>query len=483
LIGRLRSSLASSSASIRSGVAQPWRSRASDEADGSAESPSADHIEYESLQLSRREHLLDGICNATVAFSISWAVVHLVTLLAQFSWKVAISMGLVLLLIPASLLANLTARRYGSRLGTALLLPAFILVITANTWLVEGLFAATAPLLILIVIMAGMLSGPKGAYFLALIAGALWMLTRALLSRELISPGPLPDPARGLLLVAIMILSFMFVALLNQLATGDLRRALDEATRELILANQQLKQANERKSQFTARTSHELRTPLSAIMVFTDLTLREVYGPLTPKQTDKLERVMRSAKRLNALIGDILDLSRIEAGELDVHDTPFEVSSLIESVHTSLDMAAKEKGLRFSCVVSPSMPCRILGDEKRLTQVLLNLAENAVKFTKEGAVDVLIEPVESLSWRLEVKDTGRGICPENQSKVFDAFQQEWVQGDETPGTGLGLTITRHLVQKMGGEIHLESKLGQGSRFEVVLPLALPPTAEGQGSHA
>lgn len=459
-----------------------WRPRQSEKQASGAANPGLDRTEYEELERARRERLLDGICSATIAFAVSWSVLHLVTLLSGFSTKVAISMGLVLLLIPISLLSNLIARNYGARPGTLLLLPAFIIVITANTWLVEGLFTAVAPLLILIVIMAGMLSGPKGAYFLAFIAGALWMLTRTLLDREIISPGPLPDPARGMVVIVIMLLSFVFVALLNQLATGDLRRALDEATRELILANQQLERANERKSQFTARTSHELRTPLSAIMVFTDLTLREVYGPLTEKQQDKLERVMRSAKRLNALIGDILDLSRIEAGELAVNESPFEVSTLMENVSSTLDIAAQEKGLRFSCAIAPDMPRQILGDEKRLTQVLLNLAENAVKFTSEGEVDVLIEPAESKSWRIQVKDTGRGIGEENQARVFDAFQQEWVRGDQCEGTGLGLTITRHLVKKMGGEIHLESALGRGSRFEVLFPLTVPPGAQGQISN-
>jgi signal transduction histidine kinase len=435
------------------------------------------------LDHSRREELLNGICNAMVAFSISWALLHLVTLLTQYSAKVAVSMGLVLLLIPASMLADWASKRISSRVGTALLLPAFVIVVTANTWLVEGLITAVAPLLILVVIMAGMLAGPKGAYVLAVIAGALWMLSRALLDQEMITPGPLPDPAKGLLLVVTIILSFVFVALLNQLATGDLRRALDEATHELVQANQQLQRANERKSQFTARTSHELRTPLSAIMVFTDLALRKVYGPLTPMQEDKLDRVLKSAKRLNGLIGDILDLSRIEAGELIVHDSPFEVNSLVESVCTSLDLPAQEKGLNFSCVVSPEMPRRILGDEKRITQVLLNLAENAIKFTSEGEVDVLIEPCESTSWRLQVKDTGRGIGEENQNRVFDAFQQEWAAGEDSTGTGLGLTITKHLVNKMGGEIHLESELGQGSLFEVVLPLALPPVPEPRASNA
>jgi len=283
---------------------------------------------------------------------------------------------------------------------------------------------------------------------------------------------PLPEPWAYVVVLAIVIMSFFFVALTNQLSTEDLRKALDDATVRLVETNHKLEHASEMKSQFTARTSHELRTPLSAMIVFTDLALREAYGPLNAKLRNALEHVITSARHLKNIINDILDLSKIEAGELEICEECVELRSLlITSEGVCLD-AHQENGLECSVVLAADMPSHIMGDESRLTQILLNLIGNAVKFTEEGEVEVRMERNGQDSWRILVRDTGPGIPEDQFENIFQAYRQLDGAGRQAraKGTGLGLAITRHLVKMMGGEIHVRSELGSGTTFEVLLPL-------------
>jgi signal transduction histidine kinase len=225
------------------------------------------------------------------------------------------------------------------------------------------------------------------------------------------------------------------------------------------------------KSQFTARTSHELRTPLSALIVFTDLALRGAYGPLNDKLETALEHVITSARHLKTIINDILDLSKIEAGEFEIDEECVDVGTLVKAAEAVCHEASEEKGLECSIELAPDMPAHILGDESRLTQILLNLVGNAIKFTQEGSVEIYIGPHSEDQWCFMVRDTGPGIPEDQFEAIFHAYRQ--LNGEnQTEGTGLGLAITRHLVIKMGGEISVRSELGKGSTFEVVLPLEI-----------
>jgi signal transduction histidine kinase len=427
---------------------------------------------YEALESARRVRLLVAICNASVMFTIPVAALYGIVMIGQGSWQGMATFTLSLLLIPLSLVGRHLARQGKANRASYILLPSFMIIVAAITWLGEGLFGAIAPPFILVIMMAGMLLGPRGGYVMAGVASVLWIVTSVVIERGLVPLTPLPEPLEAIVVMAIIVLSFIFVAVMSQFATSDLRRGLDDATYDLVQANRQLEKASRLKSQFTARTSHELRTPLSAIIVFTDLALRKAYGPLTPKQEDSLRRVLQSAKRLQALIEDILDLSKIEAGELEIAEESFVVSDVVEALCTTLETAARQKMLGFSVSVSPNMPQQILGDVKRVTQILLNLTDNAIKFTDEGEVSVLIEPVNGTQWRMAVQDTGRGIREEDAQVIFDEFRQaDSAAGDtKAQGAGLGLSITRHLVQMMGGEISLQSEIGKGSTFEVILPL-------------
>ena len=186
--------------------------------------------------------------------------------------------------------------------------------------------------------------------------------------------------------------------------------------------------------------------------------------------------MLLSAKRLHALIEDILDISKIEAGELELNEDCFLLSKLVDTVNATLEPAALEKQLEFNVSLSPQMPAEFIGDEKRLTQILINLIHNAIKFTEKGSVRVTIGPIDGIpQWHMLVQDTGRGIHEKNFETIFEAFRQEAAAANEAgvKGTGLGLAITQQLVQIMHGEIHLTSQLGKGSSFDVVLPLHLP----------
>ncbi len=272
-----------------------------------------------------------------------------------------------------------------------------------------------------------------------------------------------------------------------------LEREVAERTRALRVNEQELRrakdiaeQANETKSRFLANMSHEIRTPMNAIMGFTEILDGLVKDA---QQREYLAAIQSSSRNLLELINDILDLSKIEAGKLTLHYAPVELRQVFMELEQIFAPGAREKGLKFETRVNDQVPLEIRLDETRIRQVLLNLVSNAMKFTSRGWVRLQARCVFSSTrnttlceLRLSVQDTGMGIAPEEQNRIFEAFEQQKNQRPEYGGTGLGLTITRHLVSHMGGEITLHSQLGRGSTFEVRLPnleyrAVIPPSTE------
>jgi CheY-like chemotaxis protein len=248
--------------------------------------------------------------------------------------------------------------------------------------------------------------------------------------------------------------------------------------RDLELANRELASASHLKSQFLANMSHELRTPLNSIIGYSELILDEMYGPLTDKQRDRLQKVHRNGKNLLSLINDILDLSKIEAGRMELDIKPVDIQEMIESVLATVQPLAQEKDLELRTVIPPDLPL-VNGDADRLRQIILNLASNAVKFTGDGSITLEAGiSADRKSLELKVIDTGIGIPPELQEAVFDEFRQvDNTSTREYGGTGLGLAISRRLARLHGGNVLLSSSQGVGSTFTVILPL--PEVAESQ----
>jgi signal transduction histidine kinase/CheY-like chemotaxis protein len=256
-----------------------------------------------------------------------------------------------------------------------------------------------------------------------------------------------------------------------------LEEEIAERTAELVGAKDAALAANRAKSLFLANMSHELRTPLNAILGFSDMMRRDAL--LTENQRENLDIINRSGEHLLTLINDVLEMAKIEAGRLQLEIAPFDLGNMVRDVIEMMQLRAREKGLQLLLDQSSEFPRHIKGDEARLRQILINLVGNAVKFTGQGGVTIRLGVKQNTRRHLliEVEDTGPGIRPEDQKRLFEPFVQLAEGSAAQSGTGLGLSITRQFVQLMGGTISVESTVGKGSLFRIELPVELARTSE------
>jgi signal transduction histidine kinase len=242
---------------------------------------------------------------------------------------------------------------------------------------------------------------------------------------------------------------------------------------EIQEKSRQLAEASQHKSQFLANMSHELRTPLNAILGYTELITDGVYGVPPEKMEAVLRRVESNGKHLLGLINAVLDLSKIEAGQLTLDLGDYSLQDVARTAFGAVEALAADKKIAFKVEVAPNMP-RGHGDERRLTQVLLNLVGNAIKFTDAGEV-VIKASASNGSFSLSVRDTGPGISEADQAKLFQEFQQaDNSITRKKGGTGLGLAISKRIIEMHGGRIWVESVVGQGSTFSFILPVMVKP---------
>lgn len=262
-------------------------------------------------------------------------------------------------------------------------------------------------------------------------------------------------------------------------ATSDLRETLEQMeiqNVELDLAKKRAQEAARIKSEFLANMSHELRTPLNGVIGFTRLTLKT---ELTPTQRDHLNTIERSANNLLAIINDVLDFSKLEAGKLILESIPFPLRSTLDEVVTLLAHSSHDKGLELTLNIKSDVPDNVIGDPLRLQQIITNLVGNAIKFTENGNIDILVEKRAlsntKVQIEVQIRDTGIGIPERDQSRLFQAFRQADASiSRRHGGTGLGLVITQKLVNEMGGDISFHSLPNRGSTFWFHINLDLNP---------
>ena len=263
-----------------------------------------------------------------------------------------------------------------------------------------------------------------------------------------------------------------------QKSHAELEHKVDERTRELQVTLEQLaaksrelESASKHKSEFLANMSHELRTPLNAIIGFSQVLQQKLFGEVNAKQEEYLQDILSSANHLLALINDVLDLAKVEAGQVELEKGLFSLREALEGGVVMVRERASKNGVKLELELDPAVDL-VEGDERRIRQVVFNLLSNAVKFTPRGGqVDVSTSRQDG-EVLVAVTDTGPGIAPDDQARIFEEFQQTDVGAEQREGTGLGLALSKRLAELHGGRIWVESELGRGSTFTFTLPVGV-----------
>jgi signal transduction histidine kinase len=443
-------------------------------------------VSSEDPEDARRRRLLNillfGVAVLTILTLIALIVVSLVGTAGTAREVYQLSIGISALLFGFLIIFFVNRYWSGEVAGSFFLLLLVAVFAFSDTpqQIVQGrsLFLFTIPIL-----MASVILRPWASF---LMAGVCSTLIGAMDIFILQNPPGVPT-----------MLGFFAVALVSWLSARSLENALADLriineeldqrviarTHELAQANAELEAANERlkeldrlKSRFVSMVSHELRTPLNAIQGFAEMIEAGIYGPVEEKQENALDRIIANAKRLLGIVNELLDQARMEAGQVVLKITSFSPAELTDDFHSTMDVLAENKGLTLTTEVTPDVPAMLHGDRERLHQIVVNLVNNALKFTEEGGIHMRLHRPDVEHWAIDVTDTGTGIPKDAQAYIFEPFRQ--VDGSETrthKGVGLGLSIVKQLTELMGGEITIESEVGQGSTFTVVLPLTPPQT--------
>ncbi|HSK88681.1 MAG TPA: ATP-binding protein, partial [Anaerolineales bacterium] len=246
---------------------------------------------------------------------------------------------------------------------------------------------------------------------------------------------------------------------------------IKRAQEALSLARDQAQEASHFKGDLLARVSHELRTPLAGVMGYAELLRDQAFGPLSKDQMQAVETIAESSEYLSTVISDLMDQAQIEAKKLVLHFGECSPSELLQHLEEMMAVLAQKRGLTLRMILEPDVPARVESDNQRLRQILINLVANAIKFTKQGEVCVRIFRPDQTHWAMQVSDTGIGVPEEAQATIFEPFQKvKSVLTRDNRGIGLGLSITKQLIDLLDGQIVLTSQAGKGSTFLVTLPI-------------
>lgn len=423
--------------------------------------------------LQRQFELFDSISLWALAMAVAVGGLYFVLYLFQFHDQFLWLSVLTMVAVVACLLARMLSRKGHLNGAVMIVLGVLLLVMSMSVLIIEDIVLISASWYVAMIVLTGLLLGPRASFFVAALCAVLHLFVSLADEWMLVSALSMSKGWRIAVLSFVTALTFFFVAHLGRLSTQDLRLALQDATYDLVKANEELQEANRLKNRFLARVSHELRTPLNAIIGYTDMNLAGYYGALNDAQTDALERVQRNGRQLLLLINDVLDLSRIDAQGVELERRAFSPQDLVLSVVSTVEPSVHEKGLELTYDISPDLPSTLVGDQVRLNQILTNLVDNAIKFTDEGGIHISARDGSEDSWTVVVRDTGRGISERDLPRIFEEFHQgSPVYGRQSEGVGLGLAIAHRLVTAMGGDIRVQSRLGAGSTFTVTLPTAL-----------
>jgi signal transduction histidine kinase len=383
-------------------------------------------------------------------------------------------------------LATNTVAWAALRLGKGELLAATVnvatdaFVMTAAVYFTGGELSPIFPIYIIEITVVALL-GNVGLTVLAAVGVIVTYAAMAILVRAgVLPPWPAPVVIAGGLTTQYVIMDIAYASFLLGIPTyytarilQDLRnkqKALEERTRQVVEAGQQ-------KSQFMANVTHELRTPIHGICGLSDLIESGIYGPVTGKQKDAQQSIKRSARSLLALIDDLLELARADAGKLGLSVDDVQVGELVTTVVAAARWMVGTKALAVEIDLGEGLPV-VETDPRALKQILLNLLSNAAKFTPDGGrVVVRARPEAPSAVRIEVEDTGIGIAPEDQARIFEEFRQlDGTSERQFGGVGLGLAVVKRLCDVLRARIELKSTKGQGSTFAVVVPLEWPRSA-------
>jgi len=365
------------------------------------------------------------------------------------------------------------AKDRGVLVTQALNTIADVIVLTGAIYFTGGPYSPLLPTYVIVIAVLSLLSNLAITLLMAGLIVALFATMLGLMAAHVLPATPVPGAPGQAPSVGYAVTAVIYCALVVGVPawfSAAVLRALRVKERDLEARTTQLLAANAQRSQFVASMTHELRTPIHGVQGLADVIAAGVYGPVTDKQREACASIKRSAQSLLGLVDDVLNLTRAEAGRIEARPSPVDITAVIERVVASVSWMIGTKPIELLTEVAPDLPFAQT-DDRWLAHVLVNLLANAVKFTPEGGKVTLRAVQRGAAIAISVEDTGIGIAPEDREKIFEPFRQV-TSGDERGygGVGLGLALVAKLTELLGATVELESTVGKGSTFEVLLPL-------------